>query len=294
MEPIELWNKCLKMFKDIVTESHYKTWFEPLVPLKYEKDEFILQIPSEYYYEMLEEKFSDLIHLVLGKVSGKELRLIYKIQEGTAYPEKSKEEKQARDAVAEQEFDSQLNSIYNFSTFMEGASNQLARSAGFSIASEPGKTPFNPLFLYGQSGVGKTHLAQAIGLKAKQLFPEKRVLYLSANLFYIQYTDATLKNKSTDFLNFYQSIDVLIIDDIQTLATKAKTQQTFFHIFNHLHQMGKQLILTSDKAPAALQGMEERLLTRFKWGLVAEIKKPDFELRKAILKNKIYKEKFKM
>ena len=290
MEQIELWNKCLKMFKDIVTESHYKTWFEPLVPLKYEKDEFILQIPSEYYYEMLEEKFSDLIHLVLGKVSGKELRLIYKIQEGTAYPEKSKEEKQARDAVAEQEFDSQLNSIYNFSTFMEGTSNQLARSAGFSIASEPGKTPFNPLFLYGQSGVGKTHLAQAIGLKAKQLFPEKRVLYLSANLFYIQYTDATLKNKSTDFLNFYQSIDVLIIDDIQTLATKAKTQQTFFHIFNHLHQMGKQLILTSDKAPAALQGMEERLLTRFKWGLVAEIKKPDFELRKAILKNKIYKD----
>jgi chromosomal replication initiator protein len=166
----------------------------------------------------------------------------------------------------------------------------LARSAGFSIASEPGKTPFNPLFLYGQSGVGKTHLAQAIGLKAKQLFPEKRVLYLSANLFYIQYTDATLKNKSTDFLNFYQSIDVLIIDDIQTLATKAKTQQTFFHIFNHLHQMGKQLILTSDKAPAALQGMEERLLTRFKWGLVAEIKKPDFELRRAILKNKIYKD----
>ena len=193
--------------------------------------------------------------------------------------------------VIEGDIDPRLNAIYNFDNYIEGSSNKLARTAGLSIANDPGKTIFNPLFLYGQSGVGKTHLANAIGLMTKQLHPEKRVLYVSANLFQIQYTDAVCRyNAQNDFLNFYQSIDVLIIDDIQEFINKQATQNTFFHIFNHLHQLGKQLILCSDRAPSMLQGMEDRLITRFKWGLVTEIEKPGFELRKAILKSKIYKD----
>ena len=188
------------------------------------------------------------------------------------------------------EIDPQLNPSYNFNNLIEGNSNKLARTAGISIANEPGKTIFNPLFVYGQSGVGKTHLANAIGVMTKQLNPDKRVLYLSANTFQIQYTDAVRSNTVNDFLNFYQTIDVLIVDDIQEFAGKTGTQNTFFHIFNHLHQTGKQLILTSDRSPIVMVGLEQRLLTRFKWGLSAEIEKPDFDLRKSILESKIYRD----
>ena len=185
------------------------------------------------------------------------------------------------------ELDPHLNPEYNFETFIEGYSNKLSRSVAEAVALNPAKTIFNPLFLYGASGVGKTHLANAIGTKIKELYPEKRVLYVSAHLFQVQYTDSVRNNTTNDFINFYQTIDILIIDDIQEFAGVTKTQNTFFHIFNHLHQNGKQLILTSDRAPVMLQGMEERLLTRFKWGLVAELEKPDIELRKNILRNKI-------
>ncbi len=308
----ELWNRCLVVLKDIVPEAVYTTWFAPIVPLKYEHDEMLLQVPSMFFYEYIEEKFADLLCSTLEKETGRSTKLLYKVlidksEQSTPTPifpsaTETKEEVPTvvvktsapnlpwANSALPQELDPQLNPIYNFNSFIEGRCNKLARTAGVSIANDPGRTPFNPLFVFGQSGVGKTHLAQAIGLMAKQLNPEKRVLYVSANLFCIQYTDAVRFNKQNDFLNFYQSIDVLIIDDIQTLAGKDKTQQTFFHIFNHLHQMGKQLILTSDKAPFALQGMEDRLLTRFKWGLTAEIEKPDYELRRAILKNKIYKD----
>jgi len=188
------------------------------------------------------------------------------------------------------EIDPQLNPAYNFNNLIEGNSNKLARTAGLSIGNEPGKNIFNPLFIYGQSGVGKTHLANAIGVTVKQLHPEKRVLYVPANTFQIQYTDSVRSNSQNDFLNFYQTIDVLIIDDIQEFAGKTGTQNTFFHIFNHLHQSGKQLILTSDKSPVVMVGLEQRLLTRFKWGLSAEIEKPDFDLRKSILQSKIYRD----
>ena len=185
------------------------------------------------------------------------------------------------------ELDPHLNRDYNFDTFIEGESNKLSRSVAEAVALNPAKTIFNPLFFYGASGVGKTHLANAIGTKIKELYPEKRVLYVSAHLFQVQYTDSVRNNTTNDFINFYQSIDVLIIDDIQEFAGVTKTQNTFFHIFNHLHQNGKQLILTSDRAPVLLQGMEERLVTRFKWGMVAELEKPTVELRKDILRNKI-------
>ena len=177
-------------------------------------------------------------------------------------------------APAVQDLDPHLNPNYNFENFIEGYSNKLSRSVAEAVAQKPGGTAFNPLFLYGASGVGKTHLANAIGTKIKEIYPEKRVLYVSAHLFQVQYTDSVRNNTTNDFINFYQTIDVLIIDDIQEFAGVTKTQNNFFHIFNHLHQNGKQLILTSDRAPVLLQGIEERLLTRFKWGMVAELEKP--------------------
>jgi chromosomal replication initiator protein len=183
-----------------------------------------------------------------------------------------------------------LRSNYRFENFIEGLSNKLPRAAAESIALKPGKTVFNPLFLYGASGVGKTHLANAIGLKVKELYPEKRVLYVSAHLFKVQYTDSVRKNTLNDFINFYQSIDVLIIDDIQEFVGVEKTQNTFFHIFNHLHQNGKQLIMTCDRPPVMLQGIEDRLITRFKWGLTAEIERPNLELRRSILADKMRRE----
>ncbi|HQB69353.1 MAG TPA: chromosomal replication initiator protein DnaA [Paludibacteraceae bacterium] len=310
MTPTNLWNRCLKVIKDNISEAAYKTWFEPIVPLKYENGEFVVQVPSMFFYEYIEEKFAELLRVTLYREVGEGTKLLYRVmvdrtsQKTTDYPTASTEANEKVSTpkvlastsvspfqrVIPQEIDPQLNATYNFNTYVEGSSNKLARTAGISIANDPGNTIFNPLFLYGKSGVGKTHLVNAIGMMAKQLYPEKRVLYVSANLFQIQYTDAVRQNTQNDFLNFYSSIDVLILDDIHEFINKLGTQNTFFHIFNHLHQNGKQLILTCDRAPGALEGMEERLLTRFKWGLSAEIEMPDFELRKAILKSNIYKD----
>jgi chromosomal replication initiator protein len=184
--------------------------------------------------------------------------------------------------------ESQLNDIYSFDNFVEGDCNRLARSAGWAIAENPGKTAFNPLFLYSKVGLGKTHLAHAIGLRVKENYPDKTVLYVQTDQFIQQYTDSVRNNNQNDFVHFYQMIDVLILDDIQFLAGKEKTQNTFFHIFNHLHQNGKQLIITSDKPPVELKGMEPRLLSRFKWGLAADLQVPDLETRMAILKKKMY------
>jgi len=190
--------------------------------------------------------------------------------------------------------DPQLKKENTFENFIEGECNRLARSAGMAVANNPGGTAFNPLFIFGDSGLGKTHLAHAIGIEVKERYPDKVVLYVNANKFATQYSEATLKNNRNDFMNFYQMIDVLIIDDIQEFAGKIKTQETFFHIFNHLHQSGKQLILTSDKAPIEIKDIEERLLSRFKWGLTTDLMRPDFETRLAILKKKTYKDGLQM
>jgi chromosomal replication initiator protein len=304
--PEKLWSKCLEVIKDNISEASYNTWFVPIIPLQYEKNIFVLQVPSQFFVEYIEEKYIDLLRMTLYRVVGDGTKLEYRVLidqatgTGTRIPSEGNEKKPGAVNTASNyispyhkprlpEIDPQLNPSYNFNNLIEGKSNKLARTAGISIANEPGKTIFNPLFVYGQSGVGKTHLANAIGVMTKQLRPEKRVLYVSANTFQIQYTDAVRSNSVNDFLNFYQTIDVLIVDDIQELAGKTATQNTFFHLFNHLHQTGKQLVLTSDRSPLVLVGLEQRLLTRFKWGLSAEIEKPDFELRKAILENKIYR-----
>lgn len=305
--PEKLWSKCLEVIKDNISEASYSTWFAPIQPLQFENNIFVLQVPSQFFVEYIEEKYIDLLRMTLFRVVGQGTRLEYRVlidqasNKGTRIPSEGNHEKprpvnSASNYISPYhkprlpEIDPQLNPAYHFNNLIEGNSNKLARTAGMSIAREPGKTIFNPLFVYGPSGVGKTHLANAVGVMTKQMHPEKRVLYVSANTFQIQYTDAVRSNSVNDFLNFYQTIDVLIMDDIQELAGKTGTQNTFFHLFNHLHQSGKQLVLTSDRSPLVLVGLEQRLLTRFKWGLSAEIEKPDLQLRKSILESKIYRD----
>ena len=306
---VGLWKRCLQMIHDNVPETTFKTWFEPIVPLKYEDKALTIGVPSPFFYEFLEDKFAELLRATLNKQIGEGSRLMYSVLtdktnqisvnlEGTNRSSAVPASGVIRDgnkapnpmkAPAPQDLDPHLNPNYNFDNFIKGASNEFSRTVGETVAKNPAKT-FNPLFLYGPSGVGKTHLTNAIGTRIKELYPEKRVLYVSAHLLQVQYTDSVRTNNYNSFMKFYQNIDVLIVDDIQEFAGLSKTQNTFFHIFNHLHQNGKQLILTSDRAPVMLQGMEERMLTRFKWGLVAELEKPDKELRKNILRNKIHRD----
>lgn len=304
-----LWEKCLEIIKDNVPEAAYKTWFMPITPLHFRNKVLTIQVPTHFFYEYLEEKYVNLLRQCLYRVFGEGTQLMYQVVveaqtkstieiEGTTKSMAIEPQAPARKAAAStpidpfkqpeySELDSQLNPNYNFENYFSGMSNKLARTAGESIAKNPGKTAFNPLFLYGESGVGKTHLAHAIGIRIKEQNPRKRVLYLTSHQFQVQYTDAVRNNTVNDFINFYQSIDVLLIDDIQEFAGKTQTQNTFFHIFNHLHQNGKQLVMTSDRPPVSLQGMVPRLLTRFKWGLTAELERPDYDLRRSILTNKI-------
>ncbi|MCG8580939.1 MAG: chromosomal replication initiator protein DnaA [Bacteroidales bacterium] len=314
-----IWGNCLNVIKDNIPQISYQTWFEPIVPVKIDKDVLTIQVPSLFFYEYLEEQYIDLLSKTLRKELGSNAKLEYNVVMDNAhvanqrpytlnFPTSNKTDLRNRPvSVNNQEkpdirnpfvipgikrlsVDPQLNGDYNFENFVEGECNRLARSASLAVAKNPGKTAFNPLFLYGNSGLGKTHLAQSIGIDVKRNMPEKTVLYVNANKFQTQFTDSVRNNSQNDFLNFYQMIDVLIIDDVQEFAGKTKTQNTFFHIFNHLHQSGKQLILTCDKAPVELQGMEDRLLSRFKWGLSADLQIPDFETRVSILNKKIYKD----
>jgi len=301
----KLWSNCLRVIQDNIPEAAFKTWFLPIVPLSYENKVFTIQVPSQFFYEYLEDKFVDLLKTTLHREIGMDTILQYRIlMENTTNTVvdyrgdaksvitdknviKSGKIPNPFQKVVANDFDSQLNPKYTFDNFFEGDSNKLAWTAGDTITKNPGKTAFNPLFVHGTSGVGKTHLCHAVGNRIKELYPEKRVLYVSAHLFKIQYADAGRYNTTNDFINFYQGIDVLIIDDIHELAGIEKTQNTLFHIFNHLHQNNKQLILTCDKAPSELHGVEERLLTRFRWGLTTKIEHPDKPLRLRILQNKI-------
>ncbi len=313
-----IWNNCLTVIKDNVPSISFRTWFEPIVPLKLENDILTIQVPSPFFYEYLEEQYIDILRKVIKKELGPEAKLEYNVimqnnsfNNSKPYTVKfpARNNKEIRNAPVTVPLDASENTIKNpfvipglkkldidprlnpensFDNFIEGECNRLARSAGYAVSKNPGGTAFNPLLIYGDSGLGKTHLAQAIGIEVKEIFPEKTVLYVNANKFQTQFVDAIRNNNKNDFLHFYQMIDVLIIDDVHEFAGKEKTQDTFFHIFNHLHQSGKQLILTSDKPPVELQGMESRLLSRFKWGLSADLQAPDFETRMAILKKKTY------
>lgn len=307
---IEVWRRCLEIISDVIPEGSFKTWFMPIKAVSLENDTFTLEVPSEFFKEYLEEHYIDVISKTLKREVGENVRLLYKVNIANVSVVIPKKENAdvgnesinlykkeglinpfAIPGLQQIKIDSQLNPNYNFANFIEGKCNRLGRSAGLSIAEKPGANAFNPLFIYGGSGLGKTHLAQAIGIAIKEKFHKNAVLYVTANRFQTQYMDAIhVKNRLTDFLNFYQLIDTLIIDDVHEFADKPGTQNAFFHIFNHLHQAGKQLILTSDKPPVDLMGLEQRLLSRFKWGLSVELLPPSYETRVEILKAKSFRD----
>jgi len=290
-----------------VTEQQFNTWFKPVCFESYAaaSKTLLLRVPSAFVYEYLEENYIDLLSKVLTRVFGKGVKLSYRIVQDKEHGITTVEESEPVDNLVSQQptrrgnqsptqldaapsdIDSQLDPHKTFQNFIEGDSNKLPRSIGLSIAEHPNTTQFNPMFIYGPSGCGKTHLVNAIGLKTKQLYPQKRVLYISARLFQVQYTNSVLHNTTNDFINFYQTIDLLIVDDIQEWMTATKTQDTFFHIFNHLFRNGKRIILASDRPPVDLKGMNDRLLTRFSCGLIAELEKPNVQLCVDILNQKI-------
>jgi len=314
-----VWDNCLAYIRDNIQEQAYKTWFEPIVPMKLENQVLSIQVPSKFFYEWLEEHYVKLLKSSLMRELGNDARLVYIIKMENTYGNRTPFTEsipsnnrpnvmlQQVDAplnsfsgelknpfvipgIKNLQIESQLNPNYNFDNFLEGDSNRLARSAALAVAVKPGGTSFNPLLVFGGVGLGKTHLAHAIGVEIKEKHPDKTVLYIAAEKFTQQYIESVKKNTRNDFIHFYQLLDVLIIDDVQFLSGKAGTQDVFFHIFNHLHQNGKQVILTSDKAPVDMQDIEQRLLSRFKWGLSAELQVPDLETRISILKNKLYRD----
>jgi chromosomal replication initiator protein len=318
-----VWKNCLSFIKDNIQPQAYKTWFEPIVAIKLTDLSLNIQVPSKFFYEWLEEHYVKILKVALTKELGDHAKLVYIIKMENTYgnnqPFTEKIPSANRSAIKSQQaniplknknpelknpfvipgirnvkIESQLNPVYSFENFLEGDSNRLARNAGIAVANKPGGTSFNPLLIFGGVGLGKTHLAHAIGVDVKDKYPEKTVLYISAEKFTQQYIESVKKNNRNDFIHFYQIIDVLIIDDVQFLSGKSGTQDVFFHIFNHLHQNGKQVILTSDKAPVDMQDIEQRLLSRFKWGLSAELQKPDFETRVSIVKNKLYRDGVEM
>lgn len=313
--PKALWNDCLHLIRENVTEQQYKTWFEPIVFEQYNDDSrtLLVQVPSMYVYEYLEQYYVGLLSKVLTRCFGQSVQLTYRVvtdkQHGLSQDVEAEEavgielvpaSQRANkaptvlDAAIPQELNPQLDTHKTFQSFIEGDSNKLPRTVGLSIAEHPGKSTFNPFFVYGPSGCGKTHLINAIGIRCKELYPQKRVLYVSARLFQVQFTDAVRQNTVNDFIQFYQTIDVLIVDDIQEWATASKTLDTFFHIFNHLFRNGKQIILASDRPPVDLQGMKDRLLTRFSCGLIAELEQPNVQLCKDILTAKCRRDGLKI
>ena len=313
--PKALWDNCLALIRENVSEQHYNTWFKPIVFESYKPatKTLLVRVPSTFFYEYLEANFVDLLSKVLHQNFGDGIRLTYRVvvvkdapggttplpldkEDASDISPKLRDPEQNAGAQETQteDIETQLDPKLTFNNYMEGESNKLPRSVGLSIAEHPNTTQFNPMFIYGPSGSGKTHLVNAIGVKAKQMYPQKRVLYVSARLFQTQYTDAILHNSSNDFINFYQSIDILIVDDIQDWAGKSKTLNTFFHIFNHLFRNGKRIILASDRPPVDLQDVPDRLLTRFSCGLVAELEKPNIQLCVDILSNKIRRDGLKI
>jgi chromosomal replication initiator protein len=305
-----VWTDCLDVIKESVGEENFKTWFKPIVPLRVDGDVLTIQVPSQFFYEWLEDNYVPVlkkaVHTVLGPTGRLEYSVI--VDSGNTsnppvavhYPNGMGNKRSNVNGTANEDYspftfrainaqavNSRLNPSYSFDNFIEGDCNRLARSAGLAVAKKPGITSFNPLMLYGGVGVGKTHLVQAIGNEIKSNMPGKVVLYVDQNDFTTQFLNALQNNKLQDFQNFYLQVDLLILDDVQFLSGREKTQEMFFSIFNQLHQTGKQIIMTSDCPPRDLKGFQERLLSRFKWGLTADLQEPDFETKLAIIHRKM-------
>ena len=294
--PDSKWQLFLDCLRNQVSQQDYSTWFSVLKMIRFANGELFVGVPNRFFPEIIEQRFAGELKSALAQAYGPSAQLHYQVVNPEACGSSERErELQARENKQEVitpqtrrvlPLDPNLNPSYTFDNFLEGEANRLSRSVGLNISENPGRGSFNPFFLYGPSGVGKTHLANAIGVRTKQLHPEMRVLFVSAHVFKTQYTESVRKNTQNDFINFYQTIDVLIIDDIQEITT-AKTQLAFFHIFNHLQQNNRQIVITCDRPPVLFEGIEERMLTRFKWGMVAEMERPDVKLRRDILRSKI-------
>ncbi|HOS17549.1 MAG TPA: chromosomal replication initiator protein DnaA, partial [Bacteroidales bacterium] len=314
-----IWNQCLKIIKENISLQSFETWFAPIKAIGLNNHVLTIEVPSMFYHEFIEGNFWELLKTAIKKVLGANGKLEYKIpisstdnserssvtlptstinavetqDKNPVFIEENKKLRQIPNpfvlpGIKKLNIKSQLNKNLNFDNFIEGDCNRLARAAGYAIAQNPGKTAFNPLFIYSGVGLGKTHLAHAIGLETKVHFPELTVLYVNAETFIQQYIEAARGNNINDFVHFYHLLDVLIIDDIEFLAAKPKTQEVFFHIFNFYHQKNKQLVITSDKSPSEMTGFEQRLLSRFKWGLSADLQVPDKETRIKIIRSKLY------
>ena len=303
---ILLWSKCLEIFRDNLDTEQFNAWFEPIVAESFVDNVLTLRVPSQYFVQHIEKNFINLLKGTLRRVFGNDVKLFYTYniientpgssvtlaQDNASVKLNNIVNKQVQQApnpfepVEFEDIDPQLNPRYTFENYCGSMSNKLAVSVGMAIADDPNCKTFNPMFVFGPTGVGKTHLIQAIGIRIKEKRPRTRVLYTTARIFELQFTTARIKNKINDFISFYQSIDVLILDDIQELAEKTATQNAFFHIFNHLHQNQKQLIMSSDCRPSEMAGMVPRLISRFKWGMTVELYKPDYELRRGVLKMK--------
>jgi chromosomal replication initiator protein len=318
----KIWQACLEIIKDIVEWQHFKTWFEPIKPVALKGNVLTIQVPSQFFFEYLEEHYVNLLAKTLKRQLGKDARLEYRIMVDSGN-EKNKpltmnlpgngmktfthnemdfplvmnnpvKNPFVIPGLKKMQIDSQLNPSNTFDSFVEGDCNRVARRAGKTVAEKPGATSFNPLVVYGNVGLGKSHLIQAIGNEVKRLHSNKVVLYVSSEKFINQFQDHSRNNAINDFIHFYQLIDVLIIDDIQFFNRAEKTQDAFFAIFNHLHQSGKQLILSSDKSPKDLEGVQERLLSRFRWGLSTDLVVPDYETRIEILYKKMQNDGLEM
>lgn len=299
----QLWDDCLQFIKDNIPSPQYESWFKPITSLGFEGKELKLMLPSPFVVDVLEQRYIQVLSSAIKKVYGPSVKLTYfyhQIQNEptttvgirtsapspTIVAQSKSQPANPFQPQSKMPIDPQLNAKYTFENYCAGESNKIARAIGETVATNPSVKTFNPLFVFGPTGVGKTHLIQAIGIRLKENNPESRVLYVNARLFESQYTAAYLKGETNNFFYFYQNIDTLIIDDIQDLHKKGSTQNTFFHIFNHLHQNNKQIIMSSDCAPSEMEGFEERLLSRFKWGMSVQLEKPDFELRKNVLRQK--------
>ena len=292
-EPKTIWKECLSIIKENVPFITYNTWFLPIKPFELDGTTLKIYVPNNFFIEWIDEHYNTLINKTIKQVLGDDGKLAYVILEDkeenreiSAPAAEPVKEIVVEKKTAEKDFDTYLNPRYLFENFIKGEGNQLARAASVAVGENPGETSFNPLFIYGGVGLGKTHLIQAIGNKIQEKFPEKKVIYLSSDVFTVEFVEAIQNNTVNEFSARYKNMDALIIDDIQFLIGKEKTQDLFFHIFNTLHQSGKQIVLSSDKAPKDLKGLNERLISRFQWGLTTDIQPPDFETRIAILKNK--------
>ncbi|MEM7371218.1 MAG: chromosomal replication initiator protein DnaA [Bacteroidota bacterium] len=314
---VDIWSDCLQLIRKEIAPQSFDTWFKPIKPVRIEEQVLTIEVPSQFFYEWLEEHYVNLLKRAIHNTLGAKGRLEYSIvidnrpangnggtvrmptssHHGPTHTHSLNNQLNVHRPVPNPfvipgirkfEVDSNLNANFTFGSFIEGDCNRLARAAGFAVANKPGMTAYNPLFIYGGVGLGKTHLLQAIGNQIKETTPRKAVLYVSSERFINQFVEAVRKGTVNDFMNFYQMIDVLLVDDIQFLSGKEKTQDNFFHVFNHLRQSGKQIVLASDRPPHEMEGVEERLLSRFKWGLSTSLEVPDYQTRKQILQSKMY------